>query len=66
MNRDTNPFRRHKLVSSKEQIEGIQLRQNDSAKWEHDIGILGFVTGGHMLNGEEREHSISGCLLKTS
>lgn len=43
----------------------IQLRQNDSAKWEHDISILGFMTGDYMLNGGEKEHSISGCLLKT-
>lgn len=54
-----------KLVSSKEHIGGIQLWQKDSAKWEHDVGILGFVTGGHMLNGGEREHSTSECLLET-
>lgn len=33
----------YKLVSSKEHTGDIQLRQNDSSKWEHDIGILGFV-----------------------
>lgn len=54
----------YKLVSSNEYVGGIQTRWKVNAKFEHATSILGFVTGGYVLNGGVREHSISGSLLK--